>query len=322
MSTWQPTAAIETLKARAQITHKIRSFFAHRQVLEVETPTLCAATVTDLHLTSFVTEFNDPASPQNRRLYLQTSPEYSMKRLLCAGSGAIYQICKAFRDEEAGRMHNPEFTMLEWYRPGFDHFDLMQELAELIVLILSCAEPERISYQQGFQQFLGVDPLSVELSELRRIACDSGFVEIAQREEDKDTLLQLLFVEKIEPQIGIHRPCFIYGFPASQSALARLNERDTRVADRFELYYKGVELANGFYELADPAEQKSRFESDNKKRLAAGLAQQPIDEKLLSALGQGLPDCAGVALGLDRLIMLALGLDSIEQSMAFAVGNA
>lgn len=322
MTSWQPSADIKTLRARAEILQKIRAFFAERGVVEVETPALSAATVTDLHLASFETEFSSPISPDNRVLFLQTSPEYAMKRLLCAGSGSIYQICKAFRNEEAGRMHNPEFSMLEWYRVGFDHHELMNEVNELMQLVVGCGQAETISYQQAFVEYLQVDPLTADLHLLRELASQQGYAEIAAQEDDKDTLLQLLFVEKIEPKIGRQQPCFVFGFPASQSALARINKNDPRVADRFELYFKGIELANGFYELADAKEQRVRFESDNQKRVGHGLPAKPIDQNLLAALEHGLPDCAGVALGLDRLIMLALGLDSVAETMAFSIDKA
>lgn len=291
-------------------------------MLEVETPALSHTTVTDVHLSSFSTEFVSPVTPEQETLYLQTSPEYAMKRLLCAGSGPIYQICKSFRNEESGKMHNPEFTMLEWYRPGFDHFDLMNEVAELVQLVLGCQSIESISYQEAFNKCLGLDPLAATNDEVKQFSIDLGFGDIANQVDDKDTLLQLLFVEKIESVIGVERPCFVYGYPASQSALARISQTDERIADRFELYFKGVELANGFYELTDANEQHLRFLNDNAARQAMGLDEKPIDKRLLSALEAGLPDCAGVALGLDRVIMLALGLDRIEQAISFGIDRA
>ena len=290
--------------------------------MEVETPALSQTTVTDLHLQAFVTSFDSPLSPQPQSLYLQTSPEYAMKRLLCAGSGAIFQISKAFRNEEAGRKHNPEFTLLEWYRPGFDHFALMAEMDELISLLLGCPAAVQITYQQAFMQHLGIDPLEIDLAELRAVATQLGYGDIASDEHNKDNLLNLLFSQHVETKIAQQGPCFVYDFPASQAALARVSPADKRVAERFELYFKGLELANGFHELSDADEQAHRFEQDNHKRAAAGLPVMPIDQSFLAALQSGLPDCSGVALGIDRLLMLALQKQDIAEVMAFPIDPA
>ncbi|ATG75786.1 elongation factor P lysine(34) lysyltransferase [Zobellella denitrificans] len=319
---WPPTASLAFLQQRARLLAAIRHFFAERQVLEVDTPTLASAGVTDVHLDNFVTRFVGPGMAQGLDLYLQTSPEFHMKRLLAAGSGPIYQICKAYRNEESGRLHNPEFTMLEWYRPGFDHHQLMDEMAGLLQLVLGCDSPERLTYQQAFTTTLGVCPLSASLDELRRAGQDLGADDLIAREEDRDTLLQLLFALGVEPRIGQVVPCFVYHFPASQAALARISPQDPRVAERFEVYFKGIELANGFHELSDADEQRRRFEQDNRLRRGRGLPERPVDEYLLAALQAGLPDCAGVALGVDRLIMLALGAGRLEQVIAFPVTRA
>lgn len=316
-SHWQPSATIDVLKKRAGVIRAIRQFFEGRQVLEVDTPALSHATVTDQHLHSFTTRFNDPMAPQEKKLFLQTSPEFAMKRLLCAGSGSIYQICKSFRNEESGRFHNPEFTMLEWYRVGYDHHQLMTEIDELIQLILGTEPAERITYQQAFKQHLGLDPLSASLEELRQLANIHGYQELAANESCKDTLMMLLFSQHVEPNIGQVTPCLIYEFPASQAALAKISEVNPLVAERFELYFKGVELANGFHELSDAYEQGQRFEQDNFTRVANGLESMPLDNNLIAALEHGLPSCAGVALGVDRLIMLALNCSSIDQVIAF-----
>jgi lysyl-tRNA synthetase class 2 len=314
---WRPSASIETLKARAKIIQKIRHFFEQKDVLEVDTPALSHATVTDQHLHSFATQFNHPMALEKATLYLQTSPEFAMKRLLCAGSGAIFQICKAFRDEESGQYHNPEFTMLEWYRPDFDHHQLMTEIDELLCLLLKCEPAERVTYQAVFKRFLQCDPLQATLAELQQLAQRYGHDEWVTTEENRDTLLMLLFSEHVEPHIGQQRPCFVVGFPASQAALAKLNQAQPLVADRFELYFRGFELANGFHELTDHSEQTKRFEQDNHLRINAGLQPMPIEQRLILALKHGLPNCAGVAIGVDRLVMLCLGLSAIEQSMAF-----
>lgn len=314
---WQPTASIEQLRQRANVLAQIRRFFAERNVLEVDTPAMSHATVTDIHLNTFQTEFIGPGYADGSKLYLMTSPEFHMKRLLAAGSGCIYQINKAFRNEENGRFHNPEFTMLEWYRVGFDHHKLMDEMDALLQVVLECGQAERMTYQQAFIDVLGVCPLEGTMAELKLAAEKLGLSDIAQPEEDRDTLLQLLFSIGVEGKIGQSAPAFVYDFPASQAALAKINQQDSRVADRFEVYFKGIELANGFHELDDPQEQLKRFEQDNTKRIEMGLSAQPIDHHLIAALKSGLPECAGVALGVDRLIMLAIGCDHIDQITAF-----
>jgi lysyl-tRNA synthetase class 2 len=319
---WRPSADIGQLKQRAEILAQIRRFFAERDVLEVDTPALSHATVTDFHLHTFNTDFVGPGYADGSKLYLMTSPEFHMKRLLAAGSGSIYQMAKVFRNEENGRYHNPEFTMLEWYRVGFDHHDLMDEMDELLQLVLGCGKAMRMSYQQAFLGVLEVCPLEASMPELRQAAADLGLQDIAEKEQDRDTLLQLLFSVGVEPHIGQQAPAFVYDFPASQAALAKINRDDPRVADRFEVYFKGIELANGFHELDDAAEQLARFVTDNQQRLKMGLEMQPIDYHLIDALKAGLPACAGVALGIDRLIMLALGCEHIDQVTAFAFPRA
>ncbi|MBQ4846533.1 elongation factor P--(R)-beta-lysine ligase [Pseudoalteromonas sp. MMG005] len=319
---WAPSCEIQTLQERAKILGKIRAFFNVRSVMEVETPSLCAASVTDVHLATFTTEFVGPGNSTGLPLYLQTSPEFAMKRLLAAGSGAIYQIGKAFRNEESGKHHNPEFTMLEWYRPDFDEFALMAEINDLMIHILNCQPCTSISYQQVFMDIIGIDPLSVNLDELKSIAVKYGYADIADTETNLDTLLQLLFCMEIEPNIGQIAPCFVYHFPASQAALAQLCTKDPRVAGRFELYYQGMELANGFNELTDATEQTARFEQDNKLRNEMGLTPVDIDKRFLAALTHGLPRCSGVALGIDRLVMLATKKASIKEVIAFDIARA
>ncbi|ATG78614.1 elongation factor P--(R)-beta-lysine ligase [Pseudoalteromonas sp. 1_2015MBL_MicDiv] len=319
---WAPSASIETLKQRAAILRSIREFFYARDVLEVETPSLSAASVTDVHLASFNTKFVGPGHAGGLPLFLQTSPEFAMKRLLAADSGSIFQLCKAFRNEEAGSHHNPEFTMLEWYRPGFDEFALMDEMDELMRLVLNVEPATRLTYQQAFEHALGLDPLTANIEQLKQLACEQGFADIAKNETHKDTLLQLLFCMKVEPRIGQEKPCFVYHFPASQAALAQICEHDTRVAGRFELYYKNMELANGFNELTNASEQAKRFNEDNAYRAVNGLKQVPMDTRLIKALEHGLPQCAGVALGIDRLVMLATNKEKIKDVIAFDVQRA
>ena len=321
-ATWQPSASIPNLLKRAALMAEIRRFFADRGVLEVETPCMSQATVTDVHLVPFETRFVGPGHSQGMNLYLMTSPEYHMKRLLAAGCGPVFQLCRSFRNEEMGRHHNPEFTMLEWYRPHFDMYRLINEVDDLLQQVLECQPAESLSYQQAFQRHLEIDPLSADKTLLREVAAKLDLSNVADNEEDRDTLLQLLFAFGVEPHIGKDRPTFVYHFPASQASLAQISAEDHRVAERFEVYFKGMELANGFHELTDAHEQRLRFEQDNRKRAARGLPQQPIDQNLLDALAAGLPDCSGVALGVDRLIMLALGVETLSEVLAFSVDRA
>ncbi|MFU8836865.1 MAG: EF-P lysine aminoacylase EpmA [Thiohalomonadaceae bacterium] len=314
---WQPSSELATLHERARIFAEVRAFFAERGVLEVETPLLGRAGTSDPQLESFTTQYFGPGHAAGLPLYLHTSPEFAMKRLLAAGSGPIYQICKVFRQGEAGRRHNPEFSMLEWYRPGWDHHRLMDEVEALVAPMLGLqGTARRLDYRDVFVEYADIDPLEETIPGLRacaqRLGC--GGMEMG---ESRDGWLDLILSHHIEPQLGRGGLCFLQHYPASQAALARLSPQDPRVAERFELYYQGIELANGFHELSDAAEQARRFEQDLATRRERGLAESPIDEALLAALADGLPDCAGVALGLDRLIMLALGIESIGEVQAF-----
>jgi lysyl-tRNA synthetase class 2 len=314
---WRPTACIETLRVRAEVLATIRSFFAERGVLEVDTPVLSAATVTDLHLQSFVCRLDCGAG---QALYLQTSPEFAMKRLLAAGMGAIFQIARAFRDGESGRRHNPEFTLLEWYRPGWDHHELMDEIDDLLAAVLDTSPADRLTYAQAFQRHVGVDPHKARSPDLQALVAQIGVREVESLH--RDDLLNLLLTHIVEPKLGRDRPNFIHDYPASQAALARIRSGDPALAERFEVYVDGVELANGYHELTDPAEQRRRFESDLEERSRRGLTVVPIDERLLAALEEGMPDCAGVALGVDRLVMLKIGVDDISEVIAFPTERA
>jgi lysyl-tRNA synthetase class 2 len=294
----------------------IRAYFAAHNVLEVETPVLGRAGVTDVHLEPFVTRHQH----QTRPLYLLTSPEYPMKRLLAAGSGPIYQLGKAFRNEDAGRLHNPEFTLLEWYRPGFGLDDLMDDMDRLLQTVAAAMPAQRMRYAEAFRMHVGLDPLTADLTALRA-AVPEHSRELAARETDRDVLLNLLFSMVIEPQLGMERPCFIHRFPASQAALARLTPDCPQTAERFEVYWQGVELANGFDELTDAAEQRRRFEADNALRRRWGRPEQPVDEGLLAALAHGMPPCSGVALGIDRLLMLMTGAHHIDEVLSFSLSR-
>jgi len=254
--------------------------------------------------------------------FLQTSPESAMKRLLAAGSGPIYQMTKAFRDGESGRKHNPEFTMLEWYRPGFDHHALMVEIDELLAALLDTSPGERLTYREAFLRHAGLDPFQATPAELRRCALDHGCGDVPGMGDDRDGWLSLLVGTVVEPCLGHGRPSYVLDYPASQASLARIRQGSPPVAERFELYVGGVELANGYHELTDAAEQRRRYRVDIELRSSMGRAAVPPDEHLLAALEDGLPACAGVALGVDRLVMVAAGATAIDEVLAFPVERA
>lgn len=318
---WRPSASLENLKLRARILSDIRAFFAQRDVMEVETPTLSVAAASDPYLDSFESHYLGPLAPQGLPLYLQTSPEYHMKRLLAAGSGSIYQIGKAFRNGEAGDRHNPEFTLLEWYRLGFDHLALMDEVADLVRLVLGFKQVQRITYQQLFIDVLDIDPFSCDIDSLQACLAQRNVHLPQMPEASLDDWLGLVMSQLIEPAMGA-KPLLVYDFPVSQAMLARVRQGDIAVAERFELYVNGIELANGFHELADVAEQQRRFQENIKQRQMLGLAVSEIDTALLDALNAGLPDCAGVALGIDRLVMLAAKSDRLADVIAFPILKA
>ncbi|BDX19110.1 elongation factor P--(R)-beta-lysine ligase [Halopseudomonas aestusnigri] len=316
---WQPSATIDALRRRAGIINRIREFFAERGVLEVDTPSLSHAAVSDPFLHPFATEYVPEGGGQAAMLYLHTSPEYPMKRLLAAGSGAIWQLCKVYRNGEIGRRHNPEFSMLEWYRPGFDHHQLMDEVDALVRAVLAGESARRVTYAAVFAEHTGLDIHQCSDADLQSLAAARcGF----QGELSRDGYLNLLFSECVEPRL--QAPTMVYAFPASQAALARVVEGDDRVpsAARFEMFVKGMELANGYFELTDADEQLRRFEADQAQREALGIAALPIDMPLVDALRSGMPSCAGVALGVDRLVMLALGASTIGEVIAFDTQRA
>ncbi len=318
-SHWRPSASLQTLRARAGLLASIRDFFRQAGVLEVETPACSRFGATDPAIESFTTRYTGPGAAQGGERYLQTSPEFPMKRLLAAGSGPIYQLCRVFRNGELGRLHNPEFTLLEWYRPGFDHHALMDEVSGLIQsLSPDPLSQERLSYAEAFQRHLRIDPHSASAGELRDCAIGEGIAGADSLPlEGRDAWLDLLLSHLIEPHLGVGGMTFVYDYPASQAALARVHPGSPPVAERFELYMSGVELANGFHELTDAGEQRRRFQQDNQRRLAQGLPMVPVDEHLLAALEAGLPACAGVALGVDRLLMVLQRIPHIEEAIAF-----
>ncbi len=317
MSNWKPTASIATLELRAAMLRAAREYFVATRALEVETPALSAAAVSDVHLASVT------ARACNQACFLHTSPEYAMKRLLAAGCGDIWQICKVYRDDESGRWHNPEFTLIEWYRVGIDHHSLMSDVERLIGAMLPPAKQfdraERLSYREAVQLHAGVDafvdPTAVLVARL-----ESAGIEVPRNMGDeRDACLDLIMSTLVGPALGRERLTFIYDYPASQAALAKVRGP---VASRFEAYLDGIELANGFHELADADEQRARFEQDQRERAKRGLPVNPGDERFLAALEHGLPECSGVALGFDRLVMCATDARHLDEVLTFPFERA
>ena len=317
MVEWRPTATRDRLAHRSAVLMHARHFFVDRGLIEVDTPMIVNAPVTDVHIHSAKVEFPE----SSRRFFLHTSPEYAMKRLLAAGSGDIFQICHVARGLEQGRQHNAEFTLIEWYRNGYDLDRLMHEVETLVRTLLAevafTLASESISYEDAFLQELNLDPLEASMEKLSDAAAAAGFTKEAQGGAQRDELLEFLMGTVVGPKLGQTSLTFVFNYPASQAALAQLNPLDPRWALRFELYCKGMELANGFLELFDANEQRERFAKDNEERQRRGLPAYPIDERLLAALEAGLPDCAGVAVGFDRVMMLAAEVDHIDDVLPF-----
>jgi lysyl-tRNA synthetase class 2 len=323
---WRPAASIATLRRRAALVQAVRGFFSTRGALEVDTPVLARHAVTDVHLCSL-----HVVGPDGRgRGWLQTSPEFAMKRLLAAGSGDIWQLCHVLRADERSRLHDTEFTMLEWYRIGWTMDRLIDEVAALADAVCAAGDGaagpprpvERLRYADAFRRELGLDPLTAPDAELRDAARSLDVAPATLAELTRNELLDLLMALAVGPRLGAGRWSFLTHYPAAQAALARLDPDDPRVAHRFELYAEGVELANGFHELCDAEEQRSRFQADLTERRRRGLPEPALDERLLAALEAGLPDCAGVALGFDRLAMLALGAGRLAEVVAFTSDQA
>ena len=323
-----PTARIERLRLRARLLRTVRTFFDQRGYLEVETPLLSADATVDPNLDPFVTRWIPPgaAPPHGRDLYLQTSPEFGMKRLLAAGATAIYQVTRAFRNSELGRLHNPEFTLVEWYRAGDTYGDQMDVTEDLVRRVLGeagassrlAADRERFlrtSYQEAFERHAGFAPLTMSSEDLAEAALSRKLTPPpGLPRSDRDGWLNFLLLELVEPHLGQERPEFLYDYPASQAALARVRPGDPPAAERFELYVRGIELCNGYQELTDAEELRRRIREQD-----AGL---PLGSRLLDAMEAGLPACSGVALGFDRLVMLAAGASSLSEVIAFPFDRA
>ncbi len=324
---WSPACSYNVLQKRAWLLSSIRSFFNEQGVLEVETPLLGQAVGTDPNLGFFSTHFLptqglEPGISKTQSCYLQTSPEFAMKRLLAAGSGSIFQICKAFRNEELGRFHNPEFTILEWYRLGFDLEQLMDDIEllfdRLFTKTMGLVEPDRFTYEEVFYQYTGLNVLYVSISDFERCAESNRYTEAKSIcNESRSDWLDFLFSHMVQPQLGRERLTLIYDFPTCQASLARIRSDEPEVAERVEVFFRGVELANGFNELTNSEEQERRFDLELAERKQKGLTLPPKDEHFLSALKAGLPACSGVAVGLDRILMLMMDSETINDVLAF-----
>ncbi len=324
---WKPSASMMALKERAALYRSIRSYFDRQGVMEVETPMLSASATVDVYIDSFHCDFKPIGGGHSQGCYLHTSPEFAMKRLLAAGIGDIYSMGRVFRNGEAGGRHNPEFTMLEWYRVGMDQQRLMDDVTNLLGTVSSFIEVRRCSYGELFQELLAINPHTASDGELSRLVEEKVDARLAGL--DRNDCLDLLFSNLIEPTLGADDPnalsgVFVYDYPASMSALARIrkNEGGNDVAARFELFVNGVELANGYHELLDADEQLSRFKEEQRKREDRGFPVYPFDQRLVDALEHGMPDCAGVALGVDRLLMLMLKTNNISDVVAFHFNRA
>ena len=321
---FRPAATWERLQTRAALLRRVREFFQKRDFLEVETPLLSADIVIDRHLEPlWTTLYDDPSQPDDgRRLWLQTSPEFAMKRLLAAGGQALYQITRAFRAAENGPLHNPEFTLVEWYRVGDSMQQGMTLLSELIDVLLQTGSAEKISYAEAFEKFVGLDPHRSSLDQLKKSATNHHIQLPEVLHADRDAWLQRLLTELVEPQLGQSGATILFDYPATQAALARIRPDDVPVAERFELYINGIELANGYHELTDPRELLEREKRAQQQRIDEGKVSLPSNHQLLAAMQNGLPACTGVALGFDRVVMLACGAKHIEEVLAFPIDRA
>lgn len=319
MNDFRPTASWQNVRLRAEMLRRVRRFFDDRGFVEVETPLVSADTVVDRHLDPFCVS----ASGSSRPLWLQTSPEFCMKRLLAAGGPSIYQITRAFRQEEQGPLHNPEFTIVEWYRVGDGMAEGIALLSELCEAMLGRGPAERLTYADAFQRHLGLDPHTADSHALATAARSLGInAPDSLSPDDRDGRLDLLLSERIQPHLGVGRPAILHDFPPSQAALAKVRPGPPPVAERFELYVSGIELANGYHEMTDPSELRRRSAAANLQRQADGKSPLPEGNRLLAAMEAGLPAATGVALGLDRVVMLAAGAKTIQEVIAFPFDRA
>ena len=323
-SDFTPTASWQNLRLRAALLDRLRSFFTARDFLEVETPLLAADVVLDRHIEPFRTTLSDDPrqADKGQTLWLQPSPEADMKRLMAAGAEAIFQVTRSFRQGEQGPLHNPEFTLVEWYRRSDAMPEGMTLLSDLCEALLERGPAERIGYREAFLRFAEIDPFTAEIEALADVAAARDPAPPAALGDDRDGWLDLVLVEQVEPHLGRDRPTILYDYPDSQAALAKVRQGDPPLAERFELYVDGVELANGYHELTDPDELRQRFQTLDRERTAKGKPALPEASRLLAAMDAGLPDCTGAALGFDRVVMLAAGATSIAEVMAFPTDRA
>lgn len=324
-SDFRPTANWQRLRLRAELLRRLREFFHCRGFLEVETPFLSADTVVDRHLDPFAVQVDGlpPAEQGGRTYWLQTSPEFGMKRLLAAGGRAIYQVARVFRRDEQGPLHNPEFTMVEWYRAGDGMAEGIDLLGDLGEEFLARGRAEPISYRRAFERYAGLDPHTAGTDQIAAAVRSAGIQPPESlATDDRDGWLDLLLVERVQPNLGRQRPAILYDYPPSQAALARVRPENPPVAERFELYVSGMELANGYHELLDPAVMRARNAANNALRREDGKQPLPEESRLLAAMEAGLPDATGVALGFDRLVMLAAGASRLDEVIAFPFDRA
>ncbi len=314
-SSWQPDASLQIIKQRASLLRKIRDFMDTREIIEVDTPQLSHYGISDPYIQSLTTT---RTVEKDTLLYLQTSPEFCMKRLLAAGSGSIYQIAHVFRDEESGPCHSTEFTMLEWYRVGFDYYRLMDEVDALLAHI-GLQTSAKMTYAEAFMQTVHIDPHSVVTKALAALCRQWGWDTAV---DDRHAMLDFIFSTVVIKNINTATPLIIYDYPACMAALATLKQAESIiVSERFELFINGMEIANGFNELTDAAEQRKRFEADLMARRDKQLREVPIDRKLLAALHSGLPECAGIAVGIERLLMVLSGKEDISEVSTYTLAN-
>jgi elongation factor P--(R)-beta-lysine ligase len=321
---FRPAASWEVLRLRSEMLRKTRDFFHKRGFIEVETPLLSHDVVVDRHLDPVrVTLPDDPRKPDvGRAMWLQTSPEFGMKRLMAAGGEAIFQITRAFRGAEQGSRHNPEFTIVEWYRRGDSYQEGMALLADLSQTLLCLGPARQLTYEEAFRQYAAIEPHQATAAEIV-LKLASSEIQLPQgAADDRDMLLDLLLTERIEPHLGFDSPTILCDYPPSQAALAQVRDEDPPVAERFELYVRGIELANGYHELLDPQILRERNEAANELRAADGKPSLPVESRLLAAMDHGLPQCTGCALGFDRVVMIAAGKSTIDEVMAFPIDRA
>jgi lysyl-tRNA synthetase class 2 len=315
---WQPSADWPVLRLRAELLRQTRNFFHTQHFLEVETPLLSAETVVDAQIEPLGVRVGGGG----KKYWLQTSPELCMKRMLSAGGKAIYQITRAFRGEECGPLHNPEFTLIEWYRVGDAMREGMDFLSDLFQALMKTSEAKKISYRDAFLEFAEIDPFTTDAPEFAQVATANGLAVPAQLGDDVDAWRDLLLLEMVMPHLGIGTPTILYDYPASQAALAKVRDEPIPVAERFELFYEGIELANGYHELCDPLELEHRTAKANEQRTAQGRPALPQSRRLQAAMEAGLPPATGVALGFDRLVMLAAGKKELAEVMTFTLDRA